>query len=131
VHGLQPVLGQPVIAIVDPGVHDIGDARDLPVGRRVELGQGAVAELAGRAVHERGPAPLAEDLQEGEGLAANPPELPPLLDDESPRADREQQQDRENELRDRSGVQDQLEDPGTERLGGRQQVLLLLLFDHT
>src|SRR4029450_13204038 len=76
----------------------------------VELGQGALAVSARAHVDGGEAAPLAEDLQEAHGLPVNLPEPPPLFHDERPADDREHAEQDEDELRDRSGIEDKLDD---------------------
>src|SRR5438132_262825 len=68
VHRVEPLGRQPLVALVDHVVDDVGHAGDLGVGGGVELGQRAVAVLPRRRLHQRRPAPLAEDLHEPQRL---------------------------------------------------------------
>ena len=81
---------EPVLVVVEHVVHDLGDAGHFLVRGDVELRQRALAQLLRGREHDGRAPPLAISAQEGHGVAADAPHLPPLVDDERPAHDREQ-----------------------------------------
>ena len=77
-------------------------AAHLVVRRDVEHGEGALAKLR-RSPGRPRRSPFTVGLEEGQSLAPARRNCPPLLDDERPAHDREQGENCENDLRDRSG----------------------------
>ena len=127
VHRFEPVAIEPLVEIVEDLVEHFGDSRHFLVRREVELRERARPELPRRAVHHGRAPRLAEDAQEFQRLAPNPPELPRLLHDERPAHDREDQEHEEDELRDRTRVPDERENAGTEWVSRHRRSLMFAL----
>src|SRR3989304_1928633 len=66
--GPEPLGAQPLVRLVVDGIEALGQARHLLVGRRVQLGERALAHRARRTVDDGRAPSLAEDLEEGERL---------------------------------------------------------------
>jgi hypothetical protein len=123
-HGLQALAAEPVLVVIQHVVDDVGDAGHFLMGGDVELRERALAELLGGSHHDGGAPAFAVRAQEGHGVVPDPPQLPPLVDDERPAHDRKHAKQRQNRLRDGSGLQDEVENVATEGLGGGQARLL-------
>jgi len=57
VHRLEPVAGEPLVEIVEDLVEDLGDSRDLLIGREVELASGLCRSLRAALCTTDGRAP--------------------------------------------------------------------------
>jgi hypothetical protein len=115
VHGLETVT--PKLVVLDDPIHQLTDAAEFLVRRRVHLCERAVLELLGCGLHDGRPATFPEDLHEALGLAADPAQMPPFFDDQRPAHDRHAEQDDEDELRHRARVEDQFDDAGGQGIG--------------
>src|SRR4030095_4479653 len=97
-------------------VEDLGDPGDFLIRGEIELSERALAQLAGRAMHDRRAPRLTKDPEELESLPPNPSKLPRLLDDQRPAHDRKGHEHEEDDLGDRPPVPDEREDATTQRV---------------